>query len=308
MSRDSLRDTFFAECEDLIESLTEGLNTVASGAWDSETINAIFRAVHSIKGASGAFGFSDLVTFAHAYETVLDLIRSDRLDITPEVLRLITRSSDALAELVDTTRHAGAASLAPFADLIDELERTAGVVTDTSGPEPDFVFAPMALLPIGVPALSLPEDSAPRGRVIRFRPSGTFYANGHEPGRFITALESLGPVEVACATGDIPPLDAFDHDTGYLAWTVTLDADVDEAAIRTVFAFASGLCDLEIDPAEPLSADLPPLATTADLAPAQPVNALDNAPVSIPVSTPETPAPAEPPSPAPATTRPRWKR
>jgi Chemotaxis protein histidine kinase and related kinases len=53
MSNETLRDTFFAECEELIESLTEGLDAVASGAWDSETINAIFRAVHSIRARPG---------------------------------------------------------------------------------------------------------------------------------------------------------------------------------------------------------------------------------------------------------------
>ncbi|MEL6682222.1 MAG: Hpt domain-containing protein [Pseudomonadota bacterium] len=58
MTMDSLRETFFAECEELIESLTENLDLVASHEWDTETINAVFRAVHSIKGAAGAFGFN----------------------------------------------------------------------------------------------------------------------------------------------------------------------------------------------------------------------------------------------------------
>lgn len=71
MTNEALRDTFFAECEELIESLTEDLEIVAGGVWDVETINAIFRAVHSIKGAAGAFGFTDLVAFAHHYETYL---------------------------------------------------------------------------------------------------------------------------------------------------------------------------------------------------------------------------------------------
>lgn len=241
MSNETLRDTFFAECEELIESLTEGLQVVASGAWDGETINAIFRAVHSIKGAAGAFGFTDLVTFAHAYETVLDLIRSDKLDIAPDVLRLITRSSDALAELVDTTRQQGSASLDPVRDLIGELEATAKDAKADTPPEPEFTWAPLALLPIEVG-----EPAPAQGFTIRFAPGASFYANGHEPVRFLSALDALGTLTVTCDSSAVPPLDGFDFDSGYLVWILTLEGASDEEAIRRVFAFAEGLCTLDI--------------------------------------------------------------
>ncbi len=254
MSNDSLRETFFAECEELIEHLTEGLDALASGAWDSETIHAIFRAVHSIKGAVGAFGYADLVTFTHAYETVLDLIRSDALDITPDVLRLITRASDALAVLVDTTRQEGSASLDPVRDLIADLEATAKAVSADAPPEPDFVFAPVTLLPIEVPE----SDDAPApdtGLVIRFKPLAAFYVNGHEPQRFLSALAELGDLAVRCETGDVPPLDAFDFDGAYLTWHLRLLGGAETDAVGDVFAFATGLCDLDIRALLPGEAD-----------------------------------------------------
>ncbi len=255
MSNDALRATFFAECEELIESLTEGLQTVASGDWDKETINAIFRAVHSIKGAAGAFGFANLVIFAHHYETVLDLIRSDRLDIGGDILRLITRSSDALAELVDETRSTGGASLDGLGEMIAELEAAAKTVQTPAAPEADFVFAPLALLPISVPGLA-PADSEPAGHRIHFRPQAAFYANGHEPGRFLGALAALGPLEVSCDTSAVPPLAAFDFDESYLSWTLSLHGPADEAAIRKVFAFAEGLCTLDIAPLDTALLDI----------------------------------------------------
>ena len=48
------------------------------GEADAETVNAVFRAVHSIKGGAGAFKLERLVRFAHAFETTLDLIRSEQ--------------------------------------------------------------------------------------------------------------------------------------------------------------------------------------------------------------------------------------
>ena len=85
MSMDALKATFFAECEELVEAMTEGLQQIAEDDWDSETVNAIFRAVHSIKGSAGAFGFETLDAFAHRYETVLDKIRSNMLGIDADV-------------------------------------------------------------------------------------------------------------------------------------------------------------------------------------------------------------------------------
>ena len=58
---DEIRQTFFVECEELLEQLEEGLIAISEGEHDEETINVVFRAVHSIKGGAGAFGRDDLV-------------------------------------------------------------------------------------------------------------------------------------------------------------------------------------------------------------------------------------------------------
>lgn len=80
MAADStMRGVFFEECEDLIAALSDGLGAMRDGQTDDETVNAVFRAVHSVKGAAGAFALDDLVGFAHAFETVLDAVRSHRL-------------------------------------------------------------------------------------------------------------------------------------------------------------------------------------------------------------------------------------
>ena len=71
-----IRASFFIECEELMESLQDALVILDEDGGDSETINVVFRAVHSIKGGAGAFGLNDLVDFAHSFETVLDDLRS----------------------------------------------------------------------------------------------------------------------------------------------------------------------------------------------------------------------------------------
>ena len=76
---EDFRSSFFEECEELLESMHDGFDLLAGGGQDGETMNAIFRAVHSIKGGAGAFGFTDLVAFAHQFETALDHVRSGKV-------------------------------------------------------------------------------------------------------------------------------------------------------------------------------------------------------------------------------------
>ena len=53
---ESIKQTFFQECEELLQDAEQGLLAMEAGDADSETINAVFRAVHSVKGGAGAFG------------------------------------------------------------------------------------------------------------------------------------------------------------------------------------------------------------------------------------------------------------
>ena len=97
---EEIKQTFFIECEDLLEELENGLMAMNDGSADAETVNAVFRAAHSIKGGAGAFALDDLVRFAHKFETTLDEVRQDRLEATADVMKVFLRSGDMLADLV----------------------------------------------------------------------------------------------------------------------------------------------------------------------------------------------------------------
>ena len=72
----AIKETFFQECEEQLGELETGLLAMEDGSADDETVNAVFRAVHSIKGGAGAFKLDRLVKFAHVFETTLDRIRN----------------------------------------------------------------------------------------------------------------------------------------------------------------------------------------------------------------------------------------
>src|SRR4029079_18481765 len=101
---EQIRQTFFQEAEELLAELESGLLALQDGDTDPETVNAIFRAVHSIKGGAGMFALARLVDFAHVFETVLDNLRSKRISMTPAGLKTMLKSADMLADLVKAAR------------------------------------------------------------------------------------------------------------------------------------------------------------------------------------------------------------
>lgn len=245
-SMNSIRDTFFEECEELLEALAEGLGAMADGTHDDEVVNAVFRAVHSVKGGAGAFALDALVAFAHRFETVLDGLRSGRIELTSEVMHVLLRSADHLAEQVEAARDGSIVDPEATAGFLGNLDAVLGgpPPADSLDEDPCFGFAAMPL-DFGSD-FSGPDDGATPGYYIRFRPHAALYANGHDPALILTALGDLGEAQVELDTSALPAWPDFAPSGSYLSWKIDLATSEPEPALREVFDFVEGLCDLEI--------------------------------------------------------------
>ena len=248
---ESIKATFFQECDELLADLEAKLMLLEQGQTDLETINAVFRAVHSVKGGAGAFGLEALVRFAHVFETLMDELRAGRKPCDAVTIKTLLRASDVLADHIQAAQ-----GLVPPVDearsaaLVAELE----VLTHGGDAPPpvmeeddDFGFTPMAFdMALDEPAA--PLDAAPAGWRIVFKPMGRMYANANEAGLLLRELGRLGPTQVRLDDSAVPTLDALSVEEGCLTWTIDLSADVDEAAVREVFDFVESDCDLTITP------------------------------------------------------------
>ena len=245
-SMNSIRDTFFEECEELLEALAEGLALMAEGEHDGETVNAVFRAVHSIKGGAGAFALNALVAFAHRFETVLDGLRSDRIELTAEVMHTLLRSADHLADQVEAARDGtdiDPEATAGFLANLDALLGEPAPAEPSADDDPCFGFAAMPLDfsadlsgVIDLPDLDAPETAGVT-YTIRFRPHASLYANGHDPALIFSALADLGPLETTLDTSALPDWGAFDPAGSYLGWTIRLTSSEPETVLHEVFEF-----------------------------------------------------------------------
>ena len=244
----AIKQTFFQECEEQLAELETGLLAIERGDTDPETVNAVFRAVHSVKGGAGAFSLDDLVRFAHVFETALDHVRAGRLAATPEVLKVMLRAADVLADLVRAARDGGTVDEARTRTLADELR---SLDPSGAGEAEEDDLAGFEFQPIQVSLDSLEFEAAEAGPqtktfTIRFKPRPALYAKANETAILLRELGSLGRVEVNCDTADVPLLGELDPEGAYLTWTILLETDKDEAAIREVFEFVEYDCDLEI--------------------------------------------------------------
>lgn len=256
---ESIKATFFQECEELLADLEAGLLALQAGEGDDETINAVFRAVHSVKGGAGAFGLEALVRFAHTFETTLDKVRSGSLKTDEAVLKVLLRATDVLADLVQAAKTDALVDPARIAESSEDLEAlwapgggvpvaVASVADTSSAADADeWGFTPVMIAPIPLATTW----------AIRFRPSGETYAKGNDASLLLRELERLGACEVTLDASALPALDALTPEEAYLDWAVKLTTEADEAAIRDVFDFVVGDCVVDIAPAAPAAVVLP---------------------------------------------------
>ena len=254
----AIRDTFFQECEEQLAALETGLLGMEAGECDAETVNAVFRAVHSIKGGAGAFGLDVLVRFAHVFETALDDVRSGKLTPDASVLTIMLRAADALADLVRASREDSAVVTERDRALAAELT---ALGHDATGPgaaaQPQAAESASAVADDGMDGLvfqpvpfQFAESVPERVWTVRFCPRAELYAKANDSAVLLRELARLGTLDVTLDTAALPPFPALDPEGAYLAWTIQITTAQSESAILEVFEFVDGDCTLEVTPAD----------------------------------------------------------
>ena len=318
---EAIKVTFFQECEELLADLEGGLLAMEEGAGDSETVNAVFRAVHSIKGGAGAFGLEPLVRFAHVFETLLDAVRAGSVPNTVELAAVLLRASDILADHVSAARGLGDVDMAASAAMAAELETwtdpnaapapAAAPVIEEVAPAPvvvaaddamddddlGFVFVPQT---ISVEAQAADAELVPSNVwTVSIRPKSDLYRKANETALLLRELNRLGPIKATLDDRALPALEDLDPEAAFVTWSVRLETEEDETAIREVFEFVDGDCDLEITRGEAVVEDaLATLLTVAET-PAI-IETVEAAPAPVEIAAPAPVAEITPAAPAPA--------
>ena len=272
---EEFKKTFFQECDELLADLEHQLSVLKADASDPEPLHAAFRAVHSIKGGAGMFGFAQLVAFAHEFENALRLMRSGRVAMSEPILDATIQASDVISDLVQAARNDTAfePSLATEA-----AERLAAAVGFESGSmhedgDGDFLGDDEAFaVPSGGPMASSPAAEPRFVYDIAFRPARHLLQRMNEPILIFRHLQELGTLSIAADLSGLPDFADLEPMDAYLAWSLTLESHAPIKSVREAFEYVEGDCELCIECRLDRGAAPPtrPVARAPDAAPPSP--------------------------------------
>ncbi|MFD1809491.1 Hpt domain-containing protein [Gemmobacter lanyuensis] len=202
---DDMASIFREELRDLLESLERGLMDLKSRPEDAGLVNQVFRDLHTVKGSGAMFGFSDLAAFIHAFETAFDRVRSGKVPVTPDLIRLGLSARDEIPGLVDGTP--------------DPEGRRDGILSALQVLTSGEVAAP----PPATAAPAATEAAAPSAPSrLTFRLTGAALALGSRPELLLNELRELGAQNISADLTRLPELAGLDVDACHVGWHMDL--------------------------------------------------------------------------------------
>ncbi len=255
MNLESVKQTFLLESEELLTGMEEYLLQLEKDPENEEGVNAIFRAVHTIKGSSGMFGYDNIVHFTHTLETMMDRLRQKEAVVTPDLIATLLKCHDHIETLIefDTTAQEGQEVPEEYSQRGQELLAELSIFFQGSQQsvtakkeEPKNTAQNKTVEPVQRPTNGI---QSPYWHIsLRFAPS--VLADGLDPFSFIHYLKNIGDIKNLYPVHDsLPDADLFNPEIFYLGFEIDLDAQTDdEQTVRSVFEFLEEDATIHIFP------------------------------------------------------------
>ncbi|MGH1371901.1 MAG: chemotaxis protein CheW [Cellvibrionaceae bacterium] len=244
---------FFEESFEGLDAMESALMELDPAAVDSETINTIFRAAHSIKGGSATFGFAIVADFTHVLETLLDEIRSDVRGIRQEDIDLFLQSVDCLRDLLSALQQEETPDSEAAEGLKQSFEAILAIDPKAAASETLSVSNQVSPEVTSAEPIDSSQASAADDNVgtdgpwnIRFLPGRDILRTGNEPLRIIRELEELGRISVTPCLDQLPDYTALDPEACYLGFEIIFRDRIGKESLDEVFEWVIDESDLEI--------------------------------------------------------------
>jgi two-component system chemotaxis sensor kinase CheA len=229
---------FREEALELLETVEHTVLELEADPHDSDNVDKLFRAMHTIKGSGAMFGFDEVARFTHEVETVWDQVRSGRLTADKDLLDLTLSCRDHILGLL--SRGEDEASAEASDGLSGRLRSLAGL--DTGG-GPAAPAGPAATK--GTAGEAGPASHAATWW-LRYRPRADTYLSGQDPLGLLAEVGALGQARAVVHAEATPLLDALDPEAVAVWWDVLLVGGAGEDALRDVFVFVEDEHDVRV--------------------------------------------------------------
>ena len=246
---DEITSVFVQESREQLAEMESGLLRLEQNPDDTDNINAIFRAAHTIKGGSGVIECQFIEAFTHRVENVLDALRNGELHVSGELATLLLGCCDHMVSLIDVL---AADRAGPEGELKAQGEHLSaqlqGFLDRLGGGAP-------AASEVAVSDPAVEVESSGGGIVstdawhVSVRFGENVLRGGMDPLSFIRYLGSLGEIlGLETITDALPAAAEMDPESCYIGFEIQLQTRSSKADIERVFDFVRDDCDLRILP------------------------------------------------------------
>ncbi|MEE0998408.1 MAG: Hpt domain-containing protein, partial [Treponemataceae bacterium] len=270
---DKMADIFLDEATDLLEKLEDHLLKLEQDPDDMDTVGAVFRTMHTIKGSAGMFGFNAVSRFTHQAENTFDEVRNGRVVITSDLITLTLKARDHIKnmlsepgnnELTEITENLISqfqvylldnavdnkqvekqiqtqTNTTPDTDNDSEKTETSSATTVSRDGENEIISfnANISQLPREKQDEIKPEEQEIEETTYRisFEPDMDVFLNGTKPHTLIAELADMGDISIIPYYSSIPSLRDIDPIKCYMSWDIILTTKKSVDDIKDVFMF-----------------------------------------------------------------------
>ncbi len=160
-NNEELLQDFFAEAEQQVETLESNILVIESDPSNHDSIDEIFRAAHTLKGGSATVEMTELATFCHDVEDLLDAMRSNAVEVTEAIVDVLLSSIDTIKVMLETRRGGSVYSedVSPLVEKIKGFLPAKGAKKKAPAPAQASKHAP-APAPKPAPVQAAPAPSS----------------------------------------------------------------------------------------------------------------------------------------------------
>lgn len=216
------KDKFTEEATTLLDRLEKDLLDLEHQPSDKELVESAFRAMHTIKGVSGMFGFDFICEFTHHMESIYQSIRENKLRFNKSIFEITFQSVDHIRRLLSDEKLANPENQKRHNFLIDKIAKTLEIQNNT--PSTEDVFQPCN------------TESVTGTWHILLRTSEMLFFRGISLINIFKELSALGNFEISRVENM--------NDEKYDSWSVFLNSNATEAEIKDVFLFIEDDCTI----------------------------------------------------------------
>jgi two-component system chemotaxis sensor kinase CheA len=232
MGFEAHKDLFVEEAIDILRDVEGPLMELELHPDRRDLIDTIFRAMHTIKGSAGMFGYDDIAHFTHDIETTFDAVRKGELAVSSDIIELTLLAKDCIRELLSGNNS-------------DEQKDKRGMILSRLseiGGKKDAAAVKAAEIEIEKPTAA----GACRSYDILFAPEQGIFLRGIQVLPLFAELATLGSTALRASLDSLPVLEDFNPELCYLSWTIRISTDKPVEDIRSVFIFVEDYAKISI--------------------------------------------------------------